>query len=402
MNIKDIFLFTIHAVTSNRIRTILMLVAMSIGVGSVVILTSIGEGARHYVTDEFSALGTNLIIVLPGRTETAGNQAGMLFGKTPRDLTVYDADSIHRSPYIKQIAPISVGSATISYKQRSREGPVIGSSASLLDIRHWEMAQGKFLPVMDYDRGSPVCVIGAETKRELFANENPLGKWLRIGDRRFRVIGVIASEGRSVGVDVEKLVIVPVASAIAIFDNPSLFRIMVESKNRDMVPSAIKDVERIIRERHQGKDDVTLITQDAVLGTFDKIFTALTFTVAGIGAISLFVAGILIMNVMLVTVSQRTSEIGLLKAIGASKQQITILFMGEAALLSLIGALAGIGFGILVTQTAEIFFPKMTLVAPWWALVAAMATAITTGILFGLLPARRAARLDPVMALSRR
>ncbi|MDH5435743.1 MAG: ABC transporter permease [Gammaproteobacteria bacterium] len=402
MNIKDIFLFSLYAITANRLRLFLMLLAMSIGVGAVVILTSLGEGARSYVTDQFSSLGTNLIIVLPGRTETAGNQAGMLFGKIPRDLTLYDANALNRSPYIKKIAPISIGSASISYKQLDREGPIIGTTSTFLSIRHLSMAQGKFLPETEYDRSSPVCVIGAKIKRELFINENPLGKWVRIGDRRFRVIGITASEGRSIGVDIEELVLIPVASAQALFNNPSLFRILVEAKNRNMIKSASMDTERIIRERHQGKDDVTIITQDAVLGTFDKIFTALTYTVGGIAAISLFVAGILIMNVMLVTVAQRTSEIGLLKAVGASQKQITLLFLGEAILLSFIGALFGIGAGFMITQIANVFFTDFTLLPPLWALITAMIIALTTGILFGLLPARRAARLDPVTALSRR
>lgn len=402
MSIKEIFLFSLHAVTTNRVRLFLMLLAMSIGVGAVVILTSLGEGARNYVTDEFSSLGTNLIIVIPGRTETSGNSAGMMFGKTPRDLTLYDANALNRSTYVRKIAPINIGSASISYKQLDREGPIIGTTSTFLSIRHLEMAQGKFLPETDYDRASPVCVIGAKIKRELFSNTSPLGKWVRIGDRRFRIIGVVASEGRSIGVDIEELVIIPVASAQALFNNPSLFRILVEAKSRTMIKAASHDVERIIRERHQGKDDVTIITQDAVLGTFDKIFKALTYTVAGIAAISLFVAGILIMNVMLVSVSQRTSEIGLLKAVGASKRQITLLFLGEATLLSIIGALSGLGLGFLTTETANAFFDDFTLTPPLWALITAMVIAIATGILFGLLPARRAARLDPVTALSRR
>ena len=402
MNFIETFIFTLHALTAHRLRTFLMLLAMSIGVGAVVILTALGEGARNYVTGEFSSLGTNLIIVLPGKTETAGNRAGMLFGKTPRDLTVYDAEAITRSRHVKQIAPISLGADSVSYRQLDREVPIIGTNSKMLAIRHWEMAQGKFLPEMDLERTSPVCVIGAKVKKELFGNENPLGKWLRIGDRRFRVIGIIGSEGRSIGVDVEEIVIVPVASAMAMFDNPSLFRILVEAKSREQIPLAIQDVENIIRERHQGKEDVTLVTQDAVLETFDKVFSALTYAVAGIAAISLIVAGILIMNVMLVTITQRTAEIGLLKAIGASRKQITFLFMTEATVLSITGALLGLILGIIITQVAGQFFPKMSFVAPWWALIAAIATAVVTGVVFGLMPARRAARLDPVQALARR
>ena len=402
MNTTDVTHFAFTALNGARKRTLLMLLAMATGVASVLILTSLGEAARRYVIGEFASLGTNLIIVMPGRSETAGGGLNMLIGETPRDLTLNDAIALQRGSSIGLIAPVNVGSASVSWSGLEREVPVLGSTAEMLTIRHWEMGQGQFLPPGDIDRANPVCVLGGKLKTELFGNNSALGEWVRIGDRRFRVIGVMASEGHTIGVNVEDIVIIPVASAQQLFNTSSLFRILVESKSRDSVPQAINQVTRIIKDRHQGEEDVTVITQDAVLATFDKILQTLTLSVAGIAAISLVVAGILIMNVMLVSVSQRTSEIGLLKALGTPSRQIIILFLAEAGLLSTMGALLGVIIGETGSLLIGYFYPVLPVGAPWWAFVAAVGVALLTGMVFALLPAKRAAQLDPVMALARR
>src|SRR3990172_6767922 len=319
MNLGDILHFTFESMLGYRLRTLLMLLAMAIGVAAVVILTSLGEGARRYVTGEFASLGTNLIIVLPGRSETAGAGPSVFMGETPRDLTLDDSLALTRNSMIRRVAPISVGSAAVSWHEREREVPILGSTTELLELRHWKMAQGDFLPIDDPDKATPVCVLGTKIRDELFGAQSALGEWVRIGDRRFRVIGILATEGRSIGVDVQELVVIPVASAQMLFNSSSLFRIMIEAKNREAIAPVIEFARTTLRERHQGEEDVTIITQDAVLATFDRIFNALTLTVAGIATISLLVAGILIMNVMLVAIAQRTTEIGLLKAIGASR-----------------------------------------------------------------------------------
>lgn len=402
MSLVDILGFTLGSLQGHRLRTSLMLLAMAIGVAAVVILTSLGEGARRYVTGEFASLGTNLIIVLPGKSETAGTGPNVFIGATPRDLTLDDSMALTRSNTIRRLAPITVGSAAVSWKEREREVPVLGSTSEILEIRHWSMAQGRFLPDDEPDKANPVCVIGAKVRDELFGSQQALGEWVRIGDRRFRVIGVMATEGRSIGVDVQEVVIIPVASAQILFNSPSLFRIIIEAKNRETIQPAIEYTRSTLRDRHQGEEDVTIITQDAVLSTFDRIFNALTLTVAGIATISLIVAGILIMNVMLVAIAQRTTEIGLLKAIGASRHQIMILFLIEAALLSLIGAVIGLVIGESGSWFIGHLYPAFPVGPPLWAVGAAVGVAIITGVIFGTLPARRAARLDPVQALSRR
>jgi putative ABC transport system permease protein len=403
MQYLDVFGFAWRALERYRLRTGLLLLAMAIGVASIIILTALGDGARRYVTGEFASLGTNLIIVLPGRSETTGGGSPAMFiGGTPRDLTIEDAMALTRSSTVRRIAPINVGSAPVSWGGLERDAPIIGSTSDLLDIRHWELTQGKFLPEIDPRQSLSVCVIGGKVKDELFGVTPALGEWLRIGEHRFRVIGVLGSEGRSIGVDVQDLVVVPLASAQDMFNTPSLFRILVEASSRESISNAKRFVREAITARHQGEEDITVITQDAVLATFDRILLALTFTVAGIAAISLAVAGILIMNVMLISVVQRTTEIGLLKAIGATHRQIMQMFLMEALQLSTIGAVTGVIIGELGSWIIRQFYPSIPMYAPLWAVLASMLVAMGTGLLFGTMPAGRAAKLDPVMALQKR
>lgn len=401
MHADDLLRFVFSALRGYSVRTALMLLAMAIGVAAVVILTSLGEGARRFVVNEFTSLGTHLVIVLPGRSETTGG-APPLISETPRDLTIDDALALERQRAVRRIAPIAVGSVAVSWGGRDRESIIVGSTREFLDIRHLTMGQGRFLPEGDPQRASPVCVLGAKVRSELFGAHKALGEWVRIGDRRFRVIGVLATEGRSIGIDIEEVVVIPVASALALLNTNSLFRILVEARTREDVPQVREGIADIIRARHEGEDDVTVITQDAVLATFDRILRALTLTVAGIAAISLAVAGILIMNVMLVAVAQRTAEIGLLKALGASARSIQRLFVAEATVLSLLGALLGFLIGEAGSWFVGRLYPALPVGTPWWAIVAALTVALLTGVVFSLLPARRAARFDPVRALSRR
>lgn len=193
---------------------------------------------------------------------------------------------------------------------------------------------------------------------------------------------------------------VPVLSAQAMFDSPGLFRIIIQATSRDAMPKAQRDVRRIITERHYGEEDVTVITQDAVLSTFDGIFGALTAALAGIASVSLIVAGVLIMNVMLVAVSQRTREIGLLKALGAKRRQIISLFITEAVFLAVMGAVVGVVFGYLSVGLMMSLYPTLDFTPPLWSVGGAVFVAVASGVFFGIMPARRAAALDPIAALS--
>ena len=377
-----------------------MLLAMAIGVSSVLLLTAVGEGTRRYVNNQFMNLGSHLLIVMPGKLETTGGQPPIL-SATEVDLTIDDAIALTRSHSIRRVAPLALGSAPISYDQRERTVNVIGSTASLYEVRKLKMSAGRFLPGGDPTRGAAIAVIGDTLKTELFGSSTALGQRIRIDGQKFRVIGVLEAAGAAgVGMDLRDTAVIPVASAQRLFDSPSLFRVMVEADGHNAIPRAEKAIIDILRVRHNGEEDVTVITQDAMLATFNTILGSLTYAVGGIAAISLAVAGILIMNVMLVAVSQRKAEIGLLKAIGSPGSQILRLFLAEATMLALLGTFAGLVLGFSGVWGLAIALPDFPIGVPYWAPLAATGTSLATGVVFCLLPARRAARLDPVLALA--
>ena len=399
MRLADTLRFARDAATGYPLRTALSVLAMSIGVAAVVILTALGDGARRYVVGQFSSIGTNLVIVLPGRSGTGGFNPANAITTTPRDLTIDDAAALRRASAVSRLAPLAVGTSEISFGGKLREVMVAGSTAEFIPIRNFELAQGSALPEEDWSRGSPVAVIGAKIRDELFVNEPAVGKLIRVGDRRLRVVGVLKPVGQGLGMNTDELVVVPVSLAQAMFNSNTLFRILVEAKSREAIPEAKEQVMEILKQRHRGEEDVTVITQDAVLATFDKLLGALTLGVAGIAAISLAVAGILVMNVMLVAVTQRTGEIGLLKALGATARSIRLAFLAEAAMLSTVGAVVGYLLGQLGAFGLRQAFPVFPAYPPDWAVIAGLSTALVTGLLFGVMPARQAARLDPVQAL---
>lgn len=402
MRLLDIFGFARAAATGSPVRTLLMTLAMAIGVAAVVVLTALGDGARRYVVDQFSSIGTNLVIVLPGRSQTGGFSPASAVSTTPRDLTVDDARTLLRLNAVARVAPLAVGLSEVAQAGRLRETMVLGTTADYLAVRRMALGQGRFLPDDEWTRGSAVVVLGAKLATELFGAAPPLGQTVRVGGRRLRVIGVLAPAGQSLGMNSDEVALVPVALAQAMFDSNTLFRILIEARSRDAIPAAKRQVIAQLKQRHDGEEDVTVITQDAVLATFDRVLLALTAGVAGIAAISLAVAGILVMNVMLVSVTQRTGEIGLLKALGARAATIRAVFLTEAALLSLAGAVVGYAVGQGGAFVIRLLYPQFPAWPPTWAVVAALGTALVTGILFGVLPARRAAALEPVAALAKR
>jgi len=392
--------FAWTALTRQRRRTVLSVLGVTVGVAAVVILTALGEGARLYVVQEFSSLGTNLLIVIPGKNETTGMFPGV--GGVPNDLTLDDAAALAREVReARSVVPISMGNETVSHGERRRQVIVLGTSHDFLEARQLAVQSGRFLPPGEMKRGTSVAVIGTKVVEELFAGESPLGRVMRIGDWRMRVIGVLEGKGHQIGVDINDVVIVPVASAMRIFDQSSLFRILVKVGAHSDLERAKQRVLAVIAERHD-EEDVTCLTQESVVASLSKILTALTLAVAGIGAVSLSVAGLGVMNLMLVSVSERTEEVGLLKAVGATGPQVLVLFLAEAILISAVGALAGIAFGWVLVQVFVAVYPSYPASPPIWAVSSVFVVAVVVGALFGVLPARRATRLDPVAALAGR
>jgi putative ABC transport system permease protein len=388
------------AIVRYPLRSAMLLVAISIGVTAVLLLTSLGEGARLYVTNQFNSMGTHLLVVTPGKNEVGGigSMAGALSGTT-RPLTLQDGMAVERSPWIATVTAFMPGGANINYDGIERGIDILGTTHHMKNLFDYQVARGRFLPDVDLDNANPICVIGDTIANEIFRGVNPVGKWVRLGERRVRVIGVMEQAGQSGPADVDESVFVPVGFAIQMFNRESLHRMLIEATDANALGPAESDIVQIIKARHGGNEDVTVQNQGAILKTFNTIFLVLTSTLAGIAAISLAVAGTLIMNVMLVAVSQRTEEIGLIKAVGGTRRQIIGMFLTEAAMLSLLGAFLGLFVGQSAIGVLREVYPIVDFRAPDWAVMAAIVMAVGSGLIFGILPARRAADLDPVEAL---
>ncbi len=400
MRDSDALAFSLRNLHRHGLRSALIVLAMAVGVAAIVSLTALGDGARRFVVGEFASLGSNILIVVPGKNDTTGGSPPMS-GEVARDLTLRDAQALLRDPLIARVAPVILGASNFSNGSREREVTVVGSNAAFATVRSVRMAQGRFIPIMDWDRTAPVVAIGKTIAHELFGSGRSLGELIRIGDRRFRVIGIIASSGQSLGLNMDEVAVIPVASAQNLFNRRSLFRILIQARGQEQIAPAKQRIIDILRRRHEGEEDVTVISQDAVVATFDNLFSALTAALAGIATISILVAGILIMNVTLVAVSQRTGEIGLLKALGATAANIRNLILIEAVLLSMAGAGFGLAGGYALVAAGAWVYPDLPLAIPLWAAASALIVALGAGIVFALVPARKAARLDPVQALTR-
>ncbi|HPR64395.1 MAG TPA: ABC transporter permease [Thermoanaerobaculia bacterium] len=395
----DGFRFSLSSITSHRLRTALTLLGMGVGVAAVIVLTGLGEGARRYVTQEFMSLGSNLLIVLPGKVETSGAAP---YGGTTHDLTIDDYVTMRtRLPLVRSGAPVCVATEKVRYGSRARSVPILGSTSELLPIRRLEIQSGRFLSPGDPDQGGTEVVLGTKVAHEVFGPESPLGKIVRIGTWRFRVVGVLAPKGRSLGFDMDDVVIVPVRTAMQIFNRTTLFRVLLEVRSAGEMAAAKKDVLKLMKDRHR-VEDITVITQDAVLTAFSSILNALTLALVAIASISLGVAGIGIMNVMLISVTERRTEIGLLKALGAFRRQIMGVFLLDAVMLSLLGGLLGLGAGIAGIRIFMAFYPGFPANPPIWGVLSALLLSIGVGVIFGAWPAVRASRLEPVTALARR
>jgi putative ABC transport system permease protein len=402
MRLIDLVRYTFLALRRQRFRSVMLLIAVGLGVGAVVVLTAVGEGARGYVMGEFSFLGKDTLVMLPGRKETTGGMPPIT-GTAARAITLDEVEVLGRTvPGVTSLAPLVIGNGPVSYKSRERESIVIGTTAAFFTIRQLEIGQGSTLPNLGLSEGKPVAVIGQKLKSELFDNRRAIGQWVRLRDYRFRVIGVLTGTGDSFGADLSEAIFVPVASAQSVFNIHGLFRVMMKVKENYQIDEVKSRVSDRMQELHEGELDVTVISPDAMLSTFDDILQMLTLGVAGISAISLVVAGILVMNVTLMSVKQRTAEIGLLKAIGAPAAQVRTLFLTEAALIATAGAAMGLLAGSLLVAAGRQLYPSIPFATPAWAMWAAFGLAVGTALVFAWLPAQQAARLEPIDALGKK
>lgn len=400
MTFGDVFRLAWGALRAHRLRTRMTYAALAIGVGSVLLLTALGEGARGWIEDRFSSLGSNILVAMPGRTETRGRVP--MTASSTRDITLEDMHAVaRRLPGALRVVPVIIGESTVNHERRGRATMVVGTTRDYLAMLDLSVSPGAALPELEADRSARVCVIGRTVQRELFGTTNPLGQKVTLGDHPFRVIGVIARAGESMMINLDEVVLVPVADAMRMFNRRGLFRLIAQVSASADLDRAVERLTGILKERHDGEEDFTVLTPGALAASLGKIIGLVTTALAGIAAISLTVAGIGVMNVMVVSVTERTGEIGLLKAVGASNAQVLGLFLAEAVLLSLIGGAMGILGGAGLAGLARLFYPAIPFRMPAWSLYLSCAMALGVGIAFGILPAYRASRMEPLDALRR-
>lgn len=393
----DAFRHASRAIAAQRQRSFLTLLGIAIGVAAVILLTSIGEGIHRFVLSEFSRFGTNVIAVAPGRVKTSGGRASSL-PSSVRPLSLADAASLRRLPNVVAVTPSIWGNSEISANGRLRRTTVYGVGAAMPQVFDARLQSGQFLPDEDLESARPFVVLGARLKKELFADANPLGERLRIGGSSFRVIGVLAAKGQFLGIDLDDTAYIPAARALELFNRDGLMEINLAYREGASAARVSAAIDQALHARH-GRSDFTITTQEDMLRTLSRILDILTLAVGALGSISLFVGGVGIVTIMTIAVSERTAEIGLLKALGAPRQTILGLFLGEAVALSALGGALGLVAGLGLAQLLHFAIPAMPVHTPPSFIFLAEGVAILIGLLAGVMPARRAAALDPVRAL---
>jgi putative ABC transport system permease protein len=402
MNILESVKMAGTTLLSNKLRSALTMLGIVIGNASVIAMIGIGQAGQKYVNKQLESLGPNVIFVIPGNQETQ-----RISRDVPKTLVLEDALAIaSQVPTVAGVTAELNSRQVVTYRNRNTDVNIIGTTPSFLVVRDFETAKGRFFTDIDMKRSNQVVVLGADLAEKLFGNANPIGQQMRIKNASFQIIGVLTPKGSSVGADYDEAALTPIAtSANRLVGKTSPYGlevsyIVASAKNSDSVDAAEFQITNLLRLRHKliDENDFTIRTQKDALQTVGQITGALTIMLAAIAGISLVVGGIGIMNIMLVSVTERTQEIGLRKAIGATQQDILLQFMIEAVILSAAGGLIGTGIGIGGILLVGALTPLEAAISPV-AIALAVSVSGGIGLFFGVVPARRAAKLDPIVAL---
>jgi putative ABC transport system permease protein len=397
MQLIDSSRLALRAVTAQKLRSFLTLLGIAVGIASVILLTSIGEGIHRFVLAEFTQFGTNIVNITPGKVKTSG-PAPTGIPSSVRALTLEDTALLARLPNVTAVSPTVWGNTEVGANGRLRRSMVSGVGSEMLEVYRMKVRSGQFLPPDALENARAFVVLGAKLKTELFGTENPLGQRVRLGNAQFRVIGVLEPKGQFLGIDLDDAAYVPVARAMELFNREGMMKIDVAYREGVPAASVVGSITRLLVARH-GREDFTLVTQEDMLRTLSNILDILTMAVGALGGISLLVGAVGIATIMTISVAERTGEIGLLVALGATQRSILGLFLGEAVALSALGGLAGLVLGLGLAEIIHLVVPALPVETPMSFVLAALALAVAIGLLAGVLPARSAARLDPVEAL---
>ena len=394
-----------RSVKSNKSRSLLTTLGVIIGVASVIILVSLGSGLKEYITSEMQDMGSNLVMVIPGDIDLkkmgaggAGGSAmssGLAAIQSSKLKLEYINDIQQGVPQIKDIVGLVMGSALVRYQNELVSSQIMGTTENYTDLRKYNFVAGGFFNKTDVNSGRKMAVVGHKIAEDLFGDNPAVGEKIKIGDYRYTVVGVIEEKGGQGTMTPDDKIYIPITVAQRQFGQDNIGLILAESKSSDDVPVVVNSIEELLKRRLK-EDEFTVLDQKEILSTVSGILNTLTVALGGIAAISLVVGGIGIMNIMLVSVTERTQEIGLRKALGAKPEIILTQFLIEAVVLSVGGGIIGVLLG---SGGALILGKFMPTTITLWSVVLAFAVSVAIGIIFGVAPARKASQLSPIEAL---
>ena len=392
MNIREIFRVSLQAIRANKLRSFLTALGVIIGVAAVILLISIGSGLQNYITRQFEGMGTNSLFIIPGKMEFSG--AGT---QSINKLTFNLIDKLDKGKgrYITDISPFIEINITASYRNKSKVTRLLGTKSSYFQGFNIRAEKGRLFNEIDNKRARKVAVIGQTLAKDLYGVQNPIGKSISLSNKLFTIIGVLEKEGNVAGVDVDNQVAIPVQSGRILTGADQVNSVLVRVESLSAIPLARKQLERILL-RTLSEDDFSILSQEQLLTSVLQIIGVLTLALGGIAAISLIVGGVGISNIMLVSVTERTREIGLRKAVGATPRDILYQFLTEAVILSLFGGLVGVIIGYAGSLVLSIYLQTAV---PLWSVLLGLGFSTFVGIVFGVAPAIRASRLQPIEAL---
>lgn len=397
MLLQDAVWLALRAVTAQRLRSFLTLLGIAVGIAAVILLTSIGEGIHRFVLAEFTQFGTNIASISPGKVKTSG-PAPTGIPTSVRPLSLDDARALVNLPHVTAMTATVWGNTEVGANGRLRRTTVNGVGADMIKVYNIKVKTGQFLPPESLENARAFVVLGAKLKDELFGSVNPLGARVRVGNLQFRVIGVLEAKGQFLGVDLDDAAYVPTSRALELFNLDGVMKIDLAYAEGLPAAKVVEAIKTTLMARH-GREDFTITTQEDMLRTLSNILDILTMAVGALGSISLLVGGVGIVTIMTIAVSERTSEIGLLVALGAQPRTILGLFLGEAVALSALGGVMGLLLGLGLAQLIHLAVPALPVHTPIVFVILAEVVAVVIGLLAGVLPATRAAHLDPVEAL---
>jgi putative ABC transport system permease protein len=396
MRAADLIFFSFRTLISNKLRSALTTLGLVIGIAAVVILTALGRGIHTFVLAEFTQFGTNLVGIHPGKKSTFGISGASI--STVRPLSMADAISLNKLENIIAVLPVVQGNARIEAGTKQRRSNVLGVGAAVPEVWKILPVNGRFLPAGELNNPRAFAVLGHKLGQELFGSNNPLGQRIRVGSDRYRVIGVMEKKGQMLGFDMDDTIYIPAMKAMELFDREGLMEINLLYNNNTPVNIVEKNIRKSLIARH-GSEDFTIITQNQMLASMDSVLNILTLAVAALGGISLLVGSVGILTIMTIAVSERTSEIGLQRALGAERRIIFQLFLWEALTLSLAGGFAGVLTGVIIVKVIGAVLPALPVQLAWAYIAAAFIVSLLIGIISGIAPAIKAARMEPLEAL---